>query len=157
MARTYTEEQKRLAVAAYVATGTLAGAAKICKIPRQTIQGWRKTNPSWWERIASEVWASEEDKIRAKYSQIVDKATDALLDRIENGDTRVNAKGEYKVPVAARDLMIIAGVSQDKLNLSLGKPTSISTRAELNSSVDKLAALKKAGRAALEKVVSIED
>ncbi len=102
MAKTYTEEQKRLAVAAYVATGTLAGAAKVCKIPRQTIQGWKKNNPTWWEKIASEVRELEEDKIRAKYGQIVDRATDALLDRIENGDTRVNSKGEkYKVPVGA--------------------------------------------------------
>ena len=127
MSKTYTEEQKRLAVAAYVATGTVAGAGKICRIPRQTIQGWKKNNPTWWEKIAAEVWEQEEERIRAKYSQIVDKGTDGLLDRVLYGDTRVNSKGElYKVPVSGRDLVIIVGTCQDKLRISLGLPTSYS-------------------------------
>ena len=142
--RSYTEEEKRLAVAAYVVHGTLTGAAKQCGIPRQTIQSWKKDNPTWWEKIAAEVWEQEEEKIRSKYGQIVDLGTDALLDRIENGDTRVSSKGElYKVPVSGRDMTIMVGTFQDKLNVSRGKPTSISAVASQTIS-DKLEMLKQA-------------
>ena len=70
----------------------------------------------------------------------------------------MNSKGEkYKVPVGARDLMIIAGISQDKLNVSLGKPTTISSTQ--STTRDKLKELKKAALevSADNNVVGIED
>ena len=142
--RSYTEEEKRLAVAAYVVCGTLKGAAKQCGIPRQTIQSWKKDKPTWWEKISAEVWEQEGEKIRSRYSKIVDLGTDAQIDRIVNGDTRVNTKGElFKVPVSLRDLTIAVGTMQDKLNISQGKPTSISAVAG-QSIIDKLEVLKQA-------------
>ncbi len=143
--RSYTEEEKRSAVAAYVVHGTFLGASKQCGIPYTTIQGWKKDKPAWWEKIAAEVWEQEEEKIRSKYGLIVDEGTDALLDRIRNGDTRVNNKGElYKVPVSGRDMTIMVGTFQDKLNVSRGRPTSISTTASGQGIAEKMEAFKQA-------------
>ena len=140
--RSYTEEQKRLAIAAYVVHGTLTGASKQSGIPYQTIQRWKKDHPTWWEKISAEVWEQEGEKIRSRYGKIVDLGTDAQIDRIVNGDTRVNTKGElFKVPVSLRDLTIAVGTMQDKLNISQGKPTSISAVAGQSIS-DKLETLK---------------
>ncbi len=145
--RSYTEEEKRLAVAAYVVHGTFLGASKQCGMPYTTIQGWKKDKPAWWEKIAAEVWEQEEEKIRSKYGRVVDLGTDAQIDRIENGDTRVNSKGKlYKVPVSLRDLTIAVGTMQDKLNISRGKPTSISATASGQSLAEKMEEL---GQAAL--------
>ncbi len=152
--RGYTEEQKRLAVAAYVVHGTLTGASKQCGIPYQTIQRWKKDHPTWWEKISAEVWEEEGEKIRSKYGKIVDLGTDAQIDRIVNGDTRVNTKGElFKVPVSLRDLTIAVGTMQDKLNISQGKPTSISAVAGQSIS-EKLESLKQAALKQQDKLKS---
>ena len=143
--KNYTELQKREAIAFFVTLGSMKGAAEASGIPRTTLIGWRKNNSGWWERVASEVRAQEEDKYRARYSQIVDEATSAILDRIRHGDTRANSKGElYRIPVSARDLIIVGGTAQDKLRVSLGLPTIISAKAEQNSTKNKLEDLKKA-------------
>ena len=164
MAKTYAEAEKRAAIAAYVVCGTLEGASRATGTPRQTIQGWRKKNPSWWDRIAAEVWELHEDEIRAGYREIVVNGIREIKDRVENGDTRINANGEaYRVPVSGRDMVIIVGTCQDKLNLSQGKPISISARAEQISTPDRLKELKQAGidsgavATGSNKVVNIED
>jgi hypothetical protein len=87
---------------------------------------------------------TEEEKIRSRYGQIGDLGSNALIDRIVNGDTRVNTKGElYRVPVSGRDMTIMVGTFQDKLNVMRGKPTSISATAGQSIS-DKMEALKQA-------------
>ncbi len=140
--RSYTEEQKRLAIAAYVVHGTLTGASRQSGIPYTTIQRWKKDHPTWWEKIAAEIWEQEGEKIRSRYGQIVDLGTNAQIDRIVKGDTRVNSKGElFKVPVSLKDLTIAVGTMQDKLNISQGKPTSISAVAG-QSIAEKLETLK---------------
>ena len=142
--RSYTEEEKRSAIAAYVVHGTLTGASKQSGIPYQTIQRWKKDHPTWWEKIAAEIWEQEGEKIRSRYGQIVDLGSIALIDRIENGDTRVNTKGElYGIPVSGKDMTIMVGTFQDKLNVMQGKPTSISAVAGQSIS-DKLEVLKQA-------------
>jgi len=144
--KAYAESDKRMAVAYYI-TGnrTFSEASRKSGIGESTIRSWKSASPSWWERVANEIWAQEEDKLRSRYSQIVDKGTIGLLDRIENGDTRVHPKtGElFKVPVSARDLMMVTGTSQDKLRISHGQPTSISGKAEV-STKDRLEELKNA-------------
>ena len=141
--RSYTEEEKILAVVAYVVHRTLSGAAAQSGIPRQTIQSWKKDNPTWWEQVVAEAWEQEEERIRSRYGEIVDKGTAAQIDRIEHGDTRVNTKGElYKVPASLRDLTIAVGTMQDKLNISRGKPTSISGQASGMGIGEKMEALK---------------
>ena len=164
MAKTYTEAEKRGAVAAYVVCGTLKGAAKATGIPRRTIGGWKGNNPAWWDRIEAEIWDQEEDSLRAGIHAIVVEGLAQGLDRLKNGDERVTSKGEkIRVKMSGRDINILAGTMYDKLCISLGKPVSILARADLNSTIDKLAELKSAGIAAGEalpggeNVVNIED
>ena len=63
--------------------------------------------------------------------------------------------------MSGKDINILTGTMYDKLCISLGKPVSILARADLNSSTDKLAELKRisAGEALTggENVVNIED
>jgi len=140
--RSYTEEEKRSAVAAHVVHGTLTGASKQSGIPYQTIQRWKTDHSTWWEKIAAEIWEQEGEKIRSRYGQIVDLGSIALIDRIEHGDTRVNTKGElYRIPVSGKDMTIMVGTFQDKLNVMQGKPTSISAVAG-QSITEKLESLK---------------
>ncbi len=162
MAKVYTEAEKRAAIAAYVVHGTFIGASKQCGIPYTTIRDWKNKNPTWWDRIEAEIWDQEEDNLRAGIHAIVVEGLQQGLDRLKNGDERVTSKGEkIRVKMSGRDINILAGTMYDKLCISLGKPVSIMARADLNSSTDKLAELKRisAGEALTggENVVNIED
>ena len=67
------------------------------------------------------------------------------LDRVQNGDERVTTKGEkIRVLMSGKDINIMIGTMYDKLNISRGRPTSISAAANQASTADKLEALKKA-------------
>ena len=65
--------------------------------------------------------------------------------------------------MSGKDINILTGTMYDKLCISLGKPVSIMARADLNSTIDKLAELKRAGIASgdetpsANRVVNIED
>ena len=150
MTKRYTEEQKRAAIAAFVVCGTLEGASRATKIPRQTIQTWKKKNSTWWDRIEADVWDQEEDSLRAGIHAIVVEGLQQGLDRLKNGDERVTSKGErIRVKMSGKDINILTGTMYDKLCISLGKPISI-LRSENTSAKDKLAELKKSGRAAID-------
>ena len=163
MAKTYTEAEKRGAIATYVVCGTLKGAAKATGIPRRTIGGWKGNNPAWWDRIEAEIWDQEEDNLRAGIHAIVVEGLQQGLDRLQNGDERVTTRGEkIRVKMSGRDINLLTGTMYDKLCISLGKPISI-VRSEKTSAKDRLAELKKLASAAgdglsdVGNVVNIED
>ena len=106
MSKRYSEAEKREAVAAYVVSGTFKGAAKVTGTHWQTIQSWKKKNPAWWDRIVAEVWEQQEEKIRVGFSQIVNAGAKGLLDRLKNGDIKIDANGKsYTVPLSDEDRM----------------------------------------------------
>lgn len=117
---TYTEEAKALALSIYAETGSFETASRDTHIPRNTIRYWVESNPN----IDAELDALRR-VIRAetahRYAQIAIRATDELLDRIENGDEIINKSGDYvrrKVP--ARELAFIASIATDKHALLTG-------------------------------------
>lgn len=117
---TYSEETKALALSIYAETGSFETASRDTNIPRNTIRYWVESNPN----IDAELDALRR-VIRAetahRYARIAIKATDELLDRLENGDEIINKSGDYvrrKVP--ARELAFIASIATDKHALLTG-------------------------------------
>ena len=107
MAKTYTEAEKRAAIAAYVVCGTIKGAAKATGIPRTTIRDWKKKNSSWWDEIEAEIWDQEEDSLRVGIHAIIVEGLKQGLDRLKNGDERVTTKGEkIRVKMSGKDINI---------------------------------------------------
>ena len=106
MSKKYSETEKREAVAACVESGTFEGAAKATGIPSRTIQSWKKENPDWWSEVKAIVWDPFEKKMRDQMSQVVDLGAKCLLDRLKNGDIKINSEGEqYRVPLSDEDRM----------------------------------------------------
>ena len=145
--RRYTEEEKRSAVAAYVICGTIMGAARATGFPRETIQSWKDRNSNWWDEIEAEIWDTHEDSLRAGIHEIIVEGLKQGFDRVQNGDERVTTKGEkIRVLMSGKDINIMTGTMYDKLNISRGRPTSISAAANQATANEKLEALKKAAR-----------
>lgn len=120
----YDDDKRREVVALYLQYGKLKKVAEISGVPSWTIKSWIKSE--WWDTVAQGVRAAVESEVRAKLSAVTHFAIDEVLDRLENGDVRLDKNGvQHRVPVGARDSMLIAAMAYDKLRLSLNLPGKI--------------------------------
>ena len=104
---TYTEKQKLEAVKMWLVIGNLPNTAAALKIPYETMKTWRYSD--WWEKLAVEIKSEGRMEMSAKLKKIAEKALDATLDRIENGDWQMSPTGELiRRPVAAAVVSKIA-------------------------------------------------
>ncbi len=116
------------AATSYLVHGSIQKVATEIGIPRRTISGWK--NSDWWVQLSAEISHGKEPEFLAAFKENARLALRCVKDRLENGDTKLvkGKEGDYverKVPVGARDAMIIAGISYDKLRLERGDPTAL--------------------------------
>lgn len=120
----YDDDKRREVVALYLNYGKVKKVSEISGIPIHVIKHWVKSE--WWDTVAQGVRASVESSVRAKLSAVSTFALNETLDRLEHGDVKLDAKGnQHRVPVGARDTMLIAAMAYDKLRLSLNLPGKI--------------------------------
>lgn len=114
---TWPESYRMKALTTFLATGSQAYTAAITKIPEQTINTWRKQD--WWKEKMQEIKDSENIQLDAKLTKVMDKALDAVVDRIENGEYMYDPRtGEIKrIPAKLRDVQKVAGDMIDKKTL----------------------------------------
>jgi hypothetical protein len=105
------------ALTTFLATGSQAHTAAITGIPEQTINSWRKAE--WWNERIKEIRDGENIQLDAKLTKVMDKALDAVVDRIENGEYMYDPRtGEIRrVPAKLRDVQKVAGDMIDKKTL----------------------------------------
>lgn len=138
MAEKYTVDDKLQAAIAYVITGDSLNASKLCGIPDRTIRAWTATE--WWDDILAEANASYQSKLDAVWTKILHKASDKMVERIEQGDPVVDAKTREVryVPVKLRDLAIATAVMTDKRSLMRGQATRRTETVSVEKRLNKL-------------------
>lgn len=101
---TYTPEEKIRACIIHTCTGSISRTASITGISVSGLTKWRNT-AEWWPIIREQVQKIRNDILESKLTEVIENATDEILDRIENGDEVYNhATGEkvrVKVPLSA--------------------------------------------------------
>ena len=119
----YTDEERRRAVLEYALCGSVTKVAKSMGIPKRTVNDWKKTD--WWDELDAKVRHEKNDQILANNEEILDLAQRELVERLENGDTQLVRTKDgvklYRVPVKAKELAIIGGVSFDKRQIALNQ------------------------------------
>lgn len=106
-------DDRRIAAIQFVLLGSMRRTAEATGIPVRTLYDWQKTD--WWETLVAQVRTEMEGEIDATLSKMIQLALAATMDRLENGDYVVTAKGEIvRKPVSARDVMAILAMAIDK-------------------------------------------
>lgn len=111
-------EKKRMeALTTFLATGSQAHTSAITGIPEQTIRTWRKQE--WWADRIKEIKEGDNLQLDAKLTKVMDKALDAVMDRLENGEYMYDPRtGDIKrVHAKLRDVQKVAGDMIDKKTL----------------------------------------
>lgn len=114
---TWPEKKRIEALTTFLATGSQAHTSAITGIPEQTIRTWRQQE--WWTDRIKEIREGENIQLDAKLTKVMDKALDAVVDRIEHGEYMYDPRtGEIRrVPAKLRDVQKVAGDMIDKKTL----------------------------------------
>jgi hypothetical protein len=99
----HSDKQRIELVQLYLATGNLALTAATLSIPEVTARRW-KAQP-WFKDMVDSFKIEENLILDARLKKVIEKSTDALLDRIENGDYQFDQKNGQMIrkPINARD------------------------------------------------------
>lgn len=151
--RHHTDEEREEAVRAYLALGSYDKAATACRMSAIAIAVWRHRHPDQWEELVQKVQCEMEERYRAGWRGVLSNALDVMQDRLQNGNHKPvrDKEGQYtmiRVPVEAKDAIVIAGIAADKLRVSLGLPNRITGKVQDNDRLEELRKLALASREA---------
>lgn len=119
----YPEFMRIQAATLFAATGDFELVAELSKVPVGTVKSWRKQE--WFQDLLKEIREENQDRIDAKFTEIIDLSLEQLVDRVRHGDWAQNYKGELlRKPLSAKDLSLVAATYVDKRQLLRGEATS---------------------------------
>lgn len=138
--KSYSESEKFKVVTTYIMLGTMTETSKETGVPYETIKSWK--TQAWWPRMIAQVKGEENNKIAARYRNIILKTQERLLERVENGDVQLGKDGEQVlVPIKGRDLAVIAGIATqqvDRLDTEKQHEDSLSVAERLTKIAEEL-------------------
>lgn len=154
----YTPEEREAGVRAYLALGSYKKAGEATGICHQAIGLWKHRDPVWWDETVAKVQMELEEQYRAGWRNVLSSALSVMQDRLENGNHKLVQVGKdedgnvvtqiVRVPVEAKDAVVIGGIACDKLRVSMGLPSRIVGKAEDNDRLNDLRKLALASREA---------
>ena len=123
----YHPEQKVGIVTSWVTGASLKEAARHFDVPFATVRDW-KYQSAWWMDTVDKVRKDHNEDLDTYMTGVMDKATKAVVDRIEYGDYKYDTKtgDTVRVPMAGRDLAVVTAIYTEKRALLRGEATSIS-------------------------------
>lgn len=104
----YSDQQKIELMQLYLITGDLPQSCRQMKIPEVTGRLWRQKD--WWKTLEAQMRSDADLVLSAKVKNITEKSLGVVVDRLENGDFKLNVKtGEIvRVPVQMKDAHRVA-------------------------------------------------
>ena len=120
----YTVEQRAEAAALMVCHGNSLVVSEMVGVPASTLRHWRQ-NDTEFQSLCEEIRVEFGQRIQGQLSEIIEKAHDQTLDRLENGDEVHTAEGIKRIKMRGRDTATVAASAYDKLRLSQNQPTTI--------------------------------
>lgn len=126
----YTVEQKMSLLLRYVVTGNLTKACEEQGVPYQTAIYWKR-NSEWWDTALRELRKRKQDDLDGTLTGIIHDITEAIVDRIKNGDSTYDSKiGQVvRIPMKGKELATTLGILFDKRAAMRGDPSHITKQA----------------------------
>lgn len=111
------DSKKIEVVTTYLSTGSVGITESLTNVPRATINTWRRQ--PWWKEQVEEIQNQEYVELDKKLTKVMEKALDAVADRLENGEYIYDDKtGKIKrVPAKLRDTHRVLSDMIDKKKL----------------------------------------
>lgn len=112
----------------YALYGSIKDAAEYAEVDPRTVSRWKQT-ARWWDTELAKVRRAKTDQLDGKFDKMIEKTNEQLLDRIENGDFKLDKNGtQVRLPMGGRDLVMISAILFDKQRLLRGEATQITAK-----------------------------
>lgn len=133
----YSPEQKLDAVMHYVVSGSLKYASNQTGIPSGTVRQW-KNRSAWWGEAVNYCRKLCQDRLDGKLTGIMNRMTEEIIDRIENGDEVIFQGRKFNKKMSGKDLTTSLAILYDKRALARGDPTSRTERRDVTKELERL-------------------
>jgi hypothetical protein len=107
----------------YLVHGNMRKAAEEVKLGQHVVRRWMAKD--WFPILLEEIKYMKNIALDGQYTRLVNKALQAVADRLENGDEVVVGKELVRRKVSARDAALISAIMFDKRQILRGDPTQI--------------------------------
>lgn len=125
------------AVSAWLVLGNMSRVEEQTGIPVGTLNYW-KTLPWWFEQV-ERARQAEDQELDDKFTRIVRKTQEVIMDRLENGDFVHDKEGVLvRKPVSLRDASLAGGISLDKRQTLRNVPVSEQNKVGMQERLQKL-------------------
>ena len=152
----FTAEERVVVAMTYLLSGENAAlaanrASKALQheVPAGTLRQWRRRE--WWAIAETAAKRRLQTELENGYTRLLHITEEKMLDRIENGDSRLTKEGDIVlVPVTLRDLVGAHAIVSDKRAMLRGEPTSRKEDAGLDLALKLAEAFHRMGQEALK-------
>ncbi len=123
----------------YALVGNASEVERITGIPSGTIRQWKTQD--WWPQIIERIRLEADDELDVKFTKVVDKAIDLVVDRIDKGDFIYDPNRGQMVrkPISARDGTTVVNAFLDKRQLLRQKKDARMEESTITDRLKKLA------------------
>jgi hypothetical protein len=123
----------------YALVGNASEVERITGIPSGTIRQWKTQD--WWPQIIERIRLEADDELDVKFTKVVDKAIDLVVDRIDKGDYIYDPNRGQMVrkPISARDGTTVVNSFLDKRQLLRQKKDARMEESTVTERLKKLA------------------
>ena len=128
----YSKVEKRGVLTVWLVTGSAKETERQTGVNQSTIHQWMRK--PWWEEMQPDILNQLGSKLISKVRGVAIESYDQLFDRLKNGDIYQYKGEDYRAPIQAKDLSMIANIAIDKVRLAEGKATSRIERTDLGAS-----------------------
>ena len=131
-------ELKIQTVSCYFLTGNVRATSKMTGLNHQLISTW-KNHALWWSPVLAKIRKEKNDELDARLTELIHSSTEELKDRLVNGDTVLDKRGDLiRKPMSGRDVSHALNTLYDKRTMLRGDPTTITAKIDHNKLLDEL-------------------
>jgi len=132
----YTHDIKHAFIANYLVKGNCKAVAISMGLPVKTCDSWLRTE--WGEALIAKLQDEKDAELDAIHTNIIHAAQEQVIDRIENGDFKLDKNNEIiRLGMDGKALATVAAITFDKRQISRNLPTSINSSMD-NAALNKL-------------------
>lgn len=131
-------EEKITAAALWLVLGSSYKVSDIMQIPDRTIRAW--TTEPWWFLALREVKKAKNEELDAKMTSLLEDITAELVDRVHNGDSKVDRDGNLvRVPVNLAHLGATFAAIFDKRAVLRADPNTKVAKTDVTEHLEQVA------------------
>lgn len=117
----WTDSDKRRALAVYKSLGSMVRTTEVTGIPDQTLRFWMKQE--WWKEGLLQLKAEDSAELEDAATSIAKLGGEIVKERMQHGDFILNKDGEMvRKPISARDAAVITAIAIDKRKVLQEEP-----------------------------------